>query len=101
MTQDLDDYIKSNSKFLKIPENGSVEVIYKGHEIVADRFNPGNNTVSYMFQYPGQTKMIPWNKASTVVAASMQKVAVGDRVKITRTGQGFATKYQIDVLPPF
>lgn len=101
MTQDLDGFIKGNSKFLKIPENSSVEVIYKGFEIIPDRFNPGKETVSYQFTWPGSDKIIPWNKASTNVAIQMQKVSAGDKVKITRTGSGFATKYTIEPGVPF
>ena len=99
MTKNLSDYVKNNSKFLNIQDGESVELVYKGYSIVADKFNPGKETVSYLFQ-DENGKTIPWNKSSNRIATQMNKINVGESVKITRYGESFETKYKIQPVNP-
>jgi hypothetical protein len=92
---DLNSFIKKNSQFLRINEGETVRFVYKGYSIIPDRFNPGKEVVSYLFQYPDSNKTIAWNKGSNRVAAQMQKFATGDTLVITRFGEGPDTKYVI------
>ena len=96
--KDLNSFIKNNAQFLKINDGETVEMVYKGYSIVADRFNPGKETVSYLMQYPGTSKSIAWNKGSTKVAAQMAKIDVGSLISITRFGEGTETQYKIKVV---
>jgi len=91
----LADFVKKKSKFLSIADGETVTLIYKGFSIVPDTFNPGNETVSYLFQDPATGKNLPWNKSSSKVALQMNKIGTGETVKITRFGEGFETKYKI------
>lgn len=92
---DLENFIKQNAKFLSIQEGQTVMLIYKGYTIVDDRFNPGKKVVSYLFQWPGTDKNVPWNKASSKVAAEMIRYGAGDTLEITRIGSGPQTNYKI------
>lgn len=93
--KDLDSFIKSNRKYVSIQDGETFKGIYQGFKIVADRFNPGKETVAYMFQVPGSQEMLPWTKASPKIALQMKKFGVGDVLEITRFGEGTDTKYHI------
>lgn len=95
MAQDLNSYIKNNSKFLKIEDGQTVTMVYKGFSIIPDRFNAGNETVQYLFLDPTTNKTLPWSKSSTRVAAQMAKIPVGETVTISRLGEGTETVYRI------
>jgi hypothetical protein len=95
---DLSKYVKNNSKFLSIQDGESVTMIYKGFSIIPDRFNPGKETVSYLFQDPESGKSIPWTKSSNKVAIQMNKINVGETISITRSGEGMGTAYKIKVV---
>ena len=95
MSSDLDNYIKENAKFLRVGDGESIVLIYKGYSVVDDRFNPGKKVVSYLFQYTDSDKTIPWNKSSSKVAVQMAKFAPGDKLKISRLGEGPASTYSI------
>lgn len=91
----LNDYIKNNSKHFKIEDGETVQMVYKGFSIVPDRFNPGQETVSYLLQYPDTGKATNWNKGSLKVAAQMKGIQVGELISITRFGEGMQTTYKI------
>lgn len=94
-TDSLEGFIKETSKFLSIQDGETVKVVYKGYSILDDRFNPGKKVVSYLFQYPGTDKTIPWNKSSSKVAAQMVKMSAGDTLEISRSGVGPQSTYRI------
>ena len=93
--KDLENYVKENSKFLSVQDGETVIMVYKGYEIVSDRFNPGKQTVSYLLQYPDSEKAIQWNKSSNKIAAQMKDITIGETISITRQGEGMGTKYRI------
>lgn len=95
---DLSQYVKNNSKYLSIQDGETVTFIYKGFSIIPDRFNPGKETVSYLFQDIETGRTIPWNKASNKVAIQFSKIGTGETVSITRTGEGMGTNYRIKVV---
>lgn len=95
MSQELGEFIKNNSKFLKIQDGEDVTLIYKGYSIIPDRFNPGKETVQYLFLDPMANKTLPWAKSSTKVAAQMAKIEVDTLINITRMGEGTETTYRI------
>lgn len=95
---ELGKYVKNNSKFLSIQDGDTVTLIYKGFEIIDDRFRPGNKTVSYLFQDPETGKSLPWAKSSNKVALQMDKINTGELISITRMGEGMGTTYRIRVL---
>lgn len=93
--KDLDSFIKSNRKYVSIQDGETFKGIYQGFKIVPDRFNPGKETVAYMFQVPNSQEMLPWTKASPKIALQMKKFGVGDVLEITRYGIATETKYLI------
>lgn len=95
---DLSNYVKNNSKFLSIQDGETVTLIYKGFSIIPDRFNPGKETVSYLFQDTETGRTLPWNKSSNKVALQFSKIGTGETVAITRIGEGVATNYRIKVV---
>jgi hypothetical protein len=86
--KDLNEYVKSNSRFLSISDGETVTMIYKGYTIVDDRFNLGKKTVQYLLQDPETDKVIPWVKSSNKVALQMLKMPLDELISITRIGEG-------------
>lgn len=93
--KDLDSFIKSNRKYVSIQDGETFKGVYQGFKILPDRFNPGKETVAYMFQVGDSESLLPWTKASPKIALQMKKFGPGDVLEITRFGEGTDTKYHI------
>ena len=91
----LKDRAKKMSKFIKLEEGEEVEAIYMSAEEVNNRFDPdGGTTIRYTFEVDGEVKMMDSNNKSLMVA--FDEMEAKTRVKITRTGQQFKTKYSVE-----
>jgi hypothetical protein len=95
MEKSLDQFLKDNAKYIKINDGESIEVEYQSYRVIADRFNPGEETIEWSFKYPEAEKSIPWTNKSKSVIEDMKKFKPGEFIRVTRTGEGPKTTYEI------
>lgn len=89
----LNDWAKSKSNFLKLDENESVTVVYKGFKIVPSRFEQDQETVQYTMEVEGEDKFLE-SKANNL-ARELDKIEIGTSIVLTKTGSGNKTRYSI------
>ena len=94
MEKTLHDYVKDNSKFLRLDNGESFEGTYVGFKVTGSRFDPGKETVVYKVKYD-DGKEVFFQTASIAVAKLFSKFRGGEKIRITRTGSGTNTKYKI------
>ncbi len=63
--------------------------------MVPNRFDVDKETVRYLFELPdGEQK--PWENGQLQVARVLDEIVKGTMIKITRTGEGQKTRYEIE-----
>lgn len=92
----LADWAKENSQFLKIQDGESVEVVFKKSEFILSVFDKDKQTVRYTFETGYGEKN--WDTSAGYVALFFDEVKAGQKVKITREGEGTKTKYKLSKL---
>lgn len=92
----LADWAKENSQFLKIQDGESVEVVYKKSKFIPSVFDSDKETVRYTFETDYGEKT--WDTSASYVALFFDELKAGQRVRITREGEGTKTKYKLNVL---
>lgn len=90
------DFIKNNSRFIKFEDGVPIIMDIISHKESVDM--NGNDSMSYKVQVQGEDKEKIMQSGS--VGLARQIVALpdegeGHRVKITRTGKGFDTTYEV------
>lgn len=90
----LNDFVKDNSKFLRLANGESFEGVYRGYKITSNQFDPEKETVVYKLEYT-DGKPAFFQTASVAVARVLGKFKGGETVKIVRHGEGTKTKYEI------
>lgn len=95
MEKSLQQYVKDNAKFLKIADGEAVDVVFVSHSVIPNRFKPGEETVNYELRYPEADKSIGWQNGTAGVAKAMAEIKSGELIRISRIGDGAATKYKI------
>lgn len=92
---ELKDWAVKQSPFITIDTDQSIMVKYLGFKMVPNRFDVDKETVRYLFELPdGEQK--PWENGQLQVAKVFDEIAKGTMVKITRTGEGQKTRYEIE-----
>lgn len=94
MTKSLNDYVKDNSKFLRLEEGETFEGVYVTFKVVPSKYDPEKETVIYKLRYPDD-KETYFQTASVAVAKTLGKFKGGEKIKIKREGSGTNTKYFI------
>ena len=84
------------SPFLKIPDNGSVIVTYKGFGMIPDNFNPGKEKVRYTVELNGEDKY--FDSGSARVMISFDSVLEGEMVKLTKEVKNNKVRYLVETL---
>ena len=93
MCGQLRDFAKKNSKFASFDEDGVIEGVFEGAKIVTkDSFGEEKEVCRYKID--GKT----FDSISGSLATQMDSVTVGDKIRITRKGQGAETKYAVEVI---
>ncbi len=87
----LTDWAQENSQFLKVPDNGKVEVIYKKFAIFDDSRNPGAQKVRYIVEVNGKDKF--FESASGKIAVFFDSIEAGDDVTIERNIEHGKVRY--------
>lgn len=94
MGKTLSEFVKDNSKFLKLEDGGVFEGIYVVYKVVPSKFDPEKETVVYKLQYD-DGKEIYFQTASIAVANTLGKLKGKERIRIKREGMGNKTSYKI------
>jgi hypothetical protein len=94
MSKNLNDFVKDNSKFIRLDDGESFEGTFKSFKVVSSQFDPEKETVVYKLAYLDGKESF-WQTSSVRVAKLFSKFKGGEIVKITRHGKGNETKYEI------
>lgn len=94
MAKTLNDFVKDNSKFLRLQDGESFEGIYVAFKVTPSTFDPEKETCIYKLKYE-DGKEIYWQTASVAVARVISKYKGGEAINIKRQGSGTKTKYVI------
>ena len=98
---DLNDFVKKNSKFLKIESGEIFEGTFLSYAVGPSKFDPEKMTVTYTLSAEG--RKLFWQTASNNVARTFAKLKPGALIRISAKGQGTQKQYQVtspDLLPP-
>lgn len=91
-----------NSQYLQFDEEGVIEGSYLGCQLEDDNFNPGQQRVAYLFDLDGEQKAFSSSSKRLAKAFLKANPKVGDTVRITRTGEGYDTQFDVEANPtPF
>lgn len=96
MDNSLDSFVKRNQKFLKLTDEESIKVIYRGFLLSADPRNPEKEKVTYKLQPVGGEKVLFMSSASVSLARRMAHISEGEMIVLTRHGEGTATSYEVN-----
>ena len=87
------DFAKRNSSFIKFDEHGVIEGVFKGMKsVLKEVFGEEKEVMRYKIDDK------TFDSQSTRLAELMDAVSIGSMVKITKTGQGMDTKYEVEAL---
>jgi hypothetical protein len=90
----LNQFVKDNSKFLRLADGESFEGAYVGYKIATNSYDPEKEMVVYKLRYE-DGKEVFWQTASCAVAKLFSKFKGGEKIVITRHGELTNTKYEI------
>lgn len=91
---DLTDYVKRNSKTLSLKDGESVEVIYRGYRIGANKYDPEKESVYYQFETEYGVKT--FQSGALTLANLFDTIEKDTKIRITREGEGNKTKYFVE-----
>ena len=94
MVKNLNDYVRDNSKFLRLEDGEFFEGVYVAYKVVTSKFDPDKETVVYKLRYD-DGKETYFQTASVAVAKTLGKLKGGEKIIIKRHGIGTNTKYDI------
>lgn len=92
----LNKWAKDNSRFFKIEDGETAQVVFEGFKIGKSSFNPERDVVSYTLKTSEGRKI--WNSSSSKVAEFFDKAKPGQTISVHRTGEGTNTKYELSVV---
>lgn len=93
----LQDFL-GDADFVSFDEsNEPITGVYIGFEFVEDNFNPGKQKVNYLLEIENEQKALSSASKRLARAFIGAKPAIGNFIKITRTGEGFDTQYKVEV----
>lgn len=94
MTKTLNDFVKDNSKFLKLEDGETFKGRYMAFKVTTSKFDPEKETCVYKLAFE-DGKEVYFQTASVAVARTFSKFTGGEKVSITRHGTGNKTSYEI------
>jgi len=90
---ELSKWAQENSPYLKIPDNDSVIVVYKGFKIVEDPRNPGKTKIRYTVELDGMDKW--FESASARISMIMDTFLEGDLIEIKKSVENNQVRYEV------
>jgi len=98
MTKTLDEYAKSKSNFVSIKAGESYSCVYKGYKFIEkDSFGETKEYARYLLEDLEDKQVRNLDSQSASFADQMSEVKEDSKIKITRTGEGMDTKYEVEV----
>jgi len=91
---ELQDYIKRNSKTITLKDGETVEVVYKGYKIGANKYDPEKESVYYTLGTDFGDKT--FQSGALGLANIFDSIKKETRIRLTRHGEGNKTKYNIE-----
>lgn len=96
MTKSLSDFSKELSNYISLGDGESYTGIYKGFKFIEKEMQGETKEYArYLLEDPTDRKVRNLDSRSGRLAKLMEKVAVGQEITISRTGEGFDTKYTV------
>lgn len=95
----LKDFAFRTSEYLKIKDGEPVILELVKSEVFIDHENEDREKVRYTFSVEGIEKKL--ESQSIGLAEKMDDIKSGEVVKITRSGTGRNTKYEVEKMMPF
>ena len=92
---ELQDYIKRNSKTVMLKDGETIEVVYRGFKIGANRFDPEKESVYYSLETEFGVKS--FQSGALGLANIFDNISEGSKIRLTRHGEGNKTKYKVEV----
>ena len=87
------DYQKKHSQFVSFDNDGVIEGVFEGMKIITkESFGQEKEVMRYKID--GKT----FDSISGNLAAQMDDVKSGQKIKITRTGEGMDTRYTVEIV---
>lgn len=85
------DFAKRNSSFIRFDEDGVIEGIFGGMKsVLKEVFGEEKEVMRYKIDDK------TFDSQSVKLAELMDSIPVGSKVRITKTGQGMDTKYEVN-----
>jgi hypothetical protein len=89
---ELADWARSTSRFMKIANGETVEVVFNGATKTISTYDNKTMTICYQFDEKF------FNSQSKRLAEIFDEIPVGSKVRITKTGTAQSTKYNVEVI---
>jgi len=97
MTRTLQDFAKSKSNFISIKAGENYCCIYKGYKFVEkDSFGETKEYARYLLEDLEDHQVRNLDSQSADLAKQMSEIKEGSKIRISRTGEGTETKYDVD-----
>jgi len=91
----LSKWAKDHQTYLKVIEGEPITCKFLGCEEFIDKDNDDREKIRYFLEVNGQEKVL--ESQSIGLAEEMAKAKEKDWIKITRTGKGRSTRYEIEI----
>ena len=91
---ELQEYIKRNSRTIFLKDGEKLETVYQGFKIGANRFDPEKESIYYNFETEYGIKQ--FQSGSIGLAKIFDSIEKGEKIRLTRHGEGNKTKYTIE-----
>lgn len=92
----LKDWASKQSPYIKIPDGGKIEGVYKGAETVRDSFDSSRTKIRYHLEIDGNLKYL--ESMSVGLASQFSEIEEGEIVAIFREGEGRDTRYKVETV---
>ena len=90
---DLKKWAGNQSAYVRIADGESVEGVFVKANEIDDTFNPGKTKIRYVLEVDNEQKF--FESSSGNLAREMSKLDEGDVIKLTRSGEGMKTRYEV------
>lgn len=94
---DLKKWAFGHRIYLKLESNKPVTCKLVDYEAFVDEEQESRDKIRYHLEVDGNRKIL--ESQSTQLAEEMAKVKKGEWIKLTRSGKGRQTSYEVEVLP--
>lgn len=95
MSEDLEQFVKENTRFVKLEDGSTFTGKLMGMKRITNKFDSTKQAMEYEFE-TNDKRLVTWTTGSLKVAREVLKYKPGAILAITRHGEGTQTKYKIE-----